>query len=274
MEDYPHSRTKVCKAVDNERNNFEDIKRVVEDLKDPERTLKADGEKLYFNHHDISQQAMEMTKDYLEGSWEHLGWHFGSTLKTESEHHGPGIHHGFTEPSVGEDPRKEYYDKIGAEFSRGFLAGTHVGDFDEIDLFECVEKEPKAFVEFVKADEKLKEALYTKDSRVAVEGLDELVGFVIELVLEDYPHTHVQVCKDFDKTKKSDWSDLHTIIELLKNHETSLQAFDNKLYFNKKDISTAAGNMVEDYLKGEFGHLGWNLGKALDEASKDDLFLY
>ena len=73
MEDYPHSRTKVCKAVDNERNNFEDIKRVVEDLKDPERTLKADGEKLYFNHHDISQQAMEMTKDYLEGSWEHLG---------------------------------------------------------------------------------------------------------------------------------------------------------------------------------------------------------
>jgi len=26
--------------------------------------------------------------------------------------------------------------------------------------------------------------------------------------------------------------------------------------------------MIEDYVKQEFDHLGWRLGKALDEASK------
>ena len=60
-----------------------------------------------------------------------------------------------------------------------------------------------------------------------------------------------------------------------KKPDTTLATYDNKLYFNKKDISTEAGNMVEDYLKQEFRHLGWTLGKTMDEASKDeDMFLY
>jgi len=61
-----------------------------------------------------------------------------------------------------------------------------------------------------------------------------------------------------------------------KNSETTLATYDNKLYFNKKDISKEAGEMVEDYLKQEMRHLGWNLGKTMNEASKDgqDMFLY
>jgi len=89
MEDYPHSRSPVCRAIDNERNNFEDIKRILEDLKDSDRTLRSHEDHLYFNHHDITEAAEKMTGDYLKGSWEGLGWHFGSTLNEASQHHGP-----------------------------------------------------------------------------------------------------------------------------------------------------------------------------------------
>jgi len=54
IEDYPHSRTPVCKAIDNERNNFEDFKRIGEELRDQETTLRAEHDKIYFNHHDIT----------------------------------------------------------------------------------------------------------------------------------------------------------------------------------------------------------------------------
>jgi len=39
---------------------------------------------------------------------------------------------------LGDDPRKEYFEKEGARFAAGFMAGTNVGHFDEIDLYECL----------------------------------------------------------------------------------------------------------------------------------------
>ena len=73
------------------------------------------------------------------------------------------------------DPKREYFEKIGAQFAKGFLAGTAVGHIDEIDLYECLEREPTAVEYFYKADETLKEAWIKKDSREAVKALDELV---------------------------------------------------------------------------------------------------
>lgn len=155
------------------------------------------------------------------------------------------------------------------------LAGAHVGDFDSIDLFECLHNEPRAVEYFYAADEELKAGWIKHDSREAVKALDTLLGFIVELVMEDYPHSHVQVCKDFDKEGKADWTDLKRIMGLARDHSTGIEVYDNKLYFNKKDLSHTAEEMIEDYLGYEFGHLGWNFGKGLDEASKDDgLFLF
>jgi len=77
------------------------------------------------------------------------------------------------------------------------LAGTKVGEFDEIDLYECLHREPTAVEYFYHADEALKESWIKKDSTEAVKALDELIGFIIELVKEDYPHTHTEVCREF-----------------------------------------------------------------------------
>lgn len=205
-----------------------------------------------------------MTEDYLNQQWERLGWHFGHTLN-ENSHQEPPHRHNNNEP--GDDPKREYFEKIGAQFAVGFLAGTNVGEFDEVDLFECLHAEPKAVEAIYRADETLKSSWIKKDPQEAVHGLDELIGFVVELVMETYPHTHIEVCKDFDKTKKAQWEDLARIMHDERDKETTLQADGDKLYFNKKDISKEAGEMVEDYLKSEFRHLGWTLGKTMNDAA-------
>jgi hypothetical protein len=86
---------------------------------------------------------------------------------------------------------------MGAQFASGFLAGTEVGDLDEIDLYECLHREPTAVEYFYKADMELKSSWIKKDSTDAVKALDELIEFVIELIIEDYPHTKTEVCREF-----------------------------------------------------------------------------
>jgi len=93
-----------------------------------------------------------------------------------------------------DDPKREYFEKLGAEFASAFLAGTRVDGFESIDLYNCLHREPTAVEYFYKADEEIKYSFIKKDSRDAVKGLDELIGFIIELVKEDYPHTHHEVC--------------------------------------------------------------------------------
>lgn len=69
------------------------------------------------------------------------------------------------------------------------MSGTEVGHFDEIDLYECLQKEPKAVEYFYKADETLKAAWIKKDSGEAVKALDELVQFIGEMIFEEFPHS-------------------------------------------------------------------------------------
>lgn len=83
---------------------------------------------------------------------------------------------------LGDDPRKEYFEKEGARFAAGFMAGTNVGHFDEIDLYECLQNEPKALGIFYKADETLKESWIKKDSTEAVKALGEMVYFLVEMI--------------------------------------------------------------------------------------------
>ena len=98
---------------------------------------------------------------------------------------------------VNDDPKREYFEKIGAEFARGFYAGTKVGETDSIDLYNCLHREPTAVEYFYRADLSLKESFIHKDANQAVKASKELVGFIVELILEDYPHTHHEICSEF-----------------------------------------------------------------------------
>jgi hypothetical protein len=93
-----------------------------------------------------------------------------------------------------DDPKREYFEKLGAEFASGFFAGTKVDRFDKIDLYNCLHREPTAVEYFYKADEEMKFALIHKDEHEAIKALDALIGFLAEMVMEDYPHSHTEVC--------------------------------------------------------------------------------
>jgi hypothetical protein len=102
-----------------------------------------------------------------------------------------------------------------------------------------------------------------KDCKEGVAGLDEMIHFIIEMVMEDYPHTRTQVCKDFDKTKKSQWDDMKKILHALDDKSTTLDCADDKLFFNKKDITDEGKEMIEAWAKQEFVRLGWKFGEAM-----------
>lgn len=73
-----------------------------------------------------------------------------------------------------------------------------VGEIDEIDLYECLHREPEAVHFFYDADEKMKRAFVYKNIEEGVKSLDELVKFIVEMALEDYPHSRTHVCKAID----------------------------------------------------------------------------
>jgi len=58
-----------------------------------------------------------------------------------------------------DDPKREYFEKLGSEFAVGFFAGTKVDHFDSIDFYNCLHREPTAVEYFYKADLEMKYAL-------------------------------------------------------------------------------------------------------------------
>ena len=147
-----------------------------------------------------------------------------------------------------DDPKREFYEKLGAEFAVGFLAGTNVGKYDSIDLYNCLHKEPDAVYDFIEADEEMSAAVnghYNQEKLVYAAG--ELIKYIVELVNEDYPHTRTQVCKDFDPTIYADWDDFNLILKKYDDADTTLQIEDDKIYFNKQDISNGMRYTVDFY---------------------------
>lgn len=67
----------------------------------------------------------------------------------------------------------------------------------------------------------MKEALVKHSGDGVVKAVDELLGFLVEMIREDYPHTHTQVCKTFDQSK-AQWTDLERIMKAEKDKETTL----------------------------------------------------
>lgn len=202
---------------------------------------------LMFNKQNITKEGDEMIEDYLKGNFMYLGYRFGKAL---ADHSGAPPVPPTTQIAVTADPRKDYFEKMGARFAAGFMAGTNVGHFDDIDLYECIKLEPRALGIFYKADETLKESFIKKDSTEAIKALDEMVEFIVEMIMEPYPGTHHKVCAAIDNSK-SQFDDLKLVLAELRNKDTTLYVSgDKKLMFNKMDITKEGGEMVDDYIKG------------------------
>jgi hypothetical protein len=166
-----------------------------------------------------------------------------------------------------DDPKREYFEKLGAEFAAGFFAGTRVDHFDSIDLYNCLHREPEAVHYFYRADEALKSALYQHDEQAVIKAMDELIQFLAEMVMEDYPHSRVEVCREF-KDRQAQWGDVKRILEDLKNPETTLQSgSDHHFFFNKVDVTTGIHNVIEDYIQQSWSRLGYNYVQTLLEAA-------
>ena len=183
-----------------------------------------------------------------------------------------------TEVRAEPDPKKEYFQKIGAEFAAAFLYGSKVGGFDEIDLFQCLEREPEALHFFYQADEKLKDSLHRKDPYEGIYGLKELIGFIAIMANEHVPGRDRKLCYELEKD--GDWEGYERIIRDLQNPETDLAFADGHIFFNHQDITQEGQIMGEDYIKGDFKGLGYRLGSTLEQASHHhphedkDLFLF
>jgi len=120
----------------------------------------------------------------------------------------------------------------------------------------------------------MKEGLTKHSADEIVKAFDELIGFVVELAVEDYPHSKTQVCKTLDQSKYH-WDGVKEILKLEKDKETTLQDHDGKFFFNKQDITEHIREVAGHYVKSEWRGLGYTLGKTMLEASKsgDSLFL-
>lgn len=163
------------------------------------------------------------------------------------------------------DPRREYFQKIGAEFATAFLYGAKVGGFDEIDLFQCLEREEHAVDFFYQADEKLKESAVRKDPYEAIYGLKELIGFIAIMANEHVPGRDHKLC--YELSKDGNWEGYERIIRDLQNPETDLAFADGHIYFAHQDVTEEGRIMAEDYIKGDFKGLGYRLGNTLEHAA-------
>lgn len=91
-------------------------------------------------------------------------------------------HHDPKGPHEDAARKKHYIEKVGAEFASGFLYGARVGGFAVHELYECLEKEPKADETFYKADIEMKRAFEAKDGELGVRATLDMMKFVGQMV--------------------------------------------------------------------------------------------
>jgi hypothetical protein len=74
--------------------------------------------------------------------------------------------------------------KLGSDFISGFLFGAGIGGYDEMEIYECLKKEPKARDLFNNANTELNTAVQKKDGNQAVKGLLDMILFMADMGFE------------------------------------------------------------------------------------------
>lgn len=80
---------------------------------------------------------------------------------------------------------QQYFAKLGSEFAAGFLFGAQIGGFTADRLYHCMMDEQNSFDMFYKADVEMKKGLKAGDPTIIINGLDDMVRFVYDLMMEN-----------------------------------------------------------------------------------------
>lgn len=134
-----------------------------------------------FNKLNLDHEANWMVKEYSETNFVGFGYALGDSLaKNDGLHPGPPLKD--AKLAVQAPPSDEI--KFGSEFTAGFLAGSAAGTIKAEDFVECLEREPDAVSIFEKGIADIKKFFEDKDPEAGVEGLSEMIKFVVNLASE------------------------------------------------------------------------------------------
>lgn len=137
-----------------------------------------EGHKFTFNGKDISESGKWMADSYMKQDFGKMGWIFAHAMDEElAPAPTPG-------PGPKPDPKPCPFLEHAAHFAQGFLKGAKVGEFESKDLYECLMKEKKADKIFEEVEKEWKYAIEKKDIKMGIKGLDESVGFILDMAME------------------------------------------------------------------------------------------
>ena len=173
------------------------------------------------------------------------------------------------DPSSGSstdvDPKKVYFQKMGAEFASGFLFGIRIGGFNEDELYDCMLKEEKAYGIFLNADMEMKKAIQYSDNELAVKALEDMVRYIYDLA-EEKGTDGVKICPSLTKDE-SKLNESKKIIRELTNPKRKIQMKGGILTFNKEDVSEETELFVNMYVQGNYKALGYTFANMLHKHS-------
>lgn len=195
------------------------------------KDVKFDGQQLLIHGMDIRTQLETSITAWNAKDYEKVGYELGVASLILSKN-GKKIDLGQDPTKV--DPKKAYFNKMGAEFAAGFLFGANIGGFDEKMLFDCLQNESKAHGIFYNADLELKKALKEGDPSLAVKGFDDMVRFIYDLATEKVNGQPGCPALTADQNKLKDGL---RIVNELQNPMTTMKMENNELMFNKQKIS-------------------------------------
>lgn len=147
----------------------------------------------------------------------------------------------------------KYYTKYGAEFAQGFLAGARVGNFDVLDLYQCLEGKTPSKHFFQEATMELRRGISHEEGKDGIKGLDTLVKFVVDMAKERSKTG--QACPVIS-AKPEAWRPVVGMVKALMNEDTTLLSREGHLYFNGRDITKEGRWMSEAFDQSDFKKLG------------------
>ena len=150
--------------------------------------------------------------------------------------------------------QEELYDNA-ARFASGFFVGARVGRFEEIDLLECIKREPSAIEVFRYAEEKFKEGIDTHNEQLGVEGLHSMIIYITAVTTNAIYRIH-PLCAQIVDPEKSDWSDMERILGKVENPDTDIKYSDDKLLFNNRDITEEGEQIADLFNRDHFKDMG------------------
>jgi len=259
-----------CEAFGDMDLKYDDLKEVLELLKNPETTMKMEGGHFTFNHQNLDREADWMVHEYVETNFIGFGYALGDTL---AKHDGLHPHTAIAETAAVKETKVEEKTPItpeqatnaiewGSKFTAGFLAGGDAGNIKWEDFIHCLNREERAVDIFVQGEMELKKFFEEKDEEAGIEGLKDMVKFVVDLATERNQQYGHPKCEVFEQTGLS-YEKLDKALHEFYDPDTTLMYQNHRIYFNRQDIDQEGEWMVAKLREKDLEGFGYALGETM-----------